>query len=453
MLNKNDIITLRIDSVSNDGNGVGRSENMVIFVPCAAPGDLLEVRIIKQKKDYAFGRIEAVIEAASCRTDAACSSFGRCGGCSFRHITYPAELEIKHDYVTGTLRRIGGIDCDIDPVIPSIPDIRYRNKVQLPVFSTDGVLSTGFYAKRSHRIVPFDDGCLQDPPIMHEIASYTSTLLTGYGVTAYDEVTQRGLLRHLILRQSSLDSSIMLILVLNGNRFEGEEGFAEAITRKYPCIESIVVNTNRENTNVIAGRSNRVIYGQGYLSDLLAGISLRISPNSFLQINHYIAQKLYAKVKEYLEPDRNMTVLDLYCGIGSIGLSVAADVNRVIGVEINKAAVADALFNAALNGLSNTEYIAGDAENELKKIIDRGTVVDTVIVDPPRKGCDAAVIDSITALDPKKIIMVSCDPATLARDLLYLQKKGYVSAGITVFDMFPRTVHTESAALMIKKNR
>ena len=451
MIKKNDLYTLTIESVSNEGNGIGHLEGMVVFVPYTAVGDIVKVKIIKIKKDYLYARVEGIIVASKTRIKTDCPSYGQCGGCNFRHITYEEELRLKQEYVTSVLKRIGNIVCEVKPIVASPYDNHYRNKVQLPVFNNDDSLSTGFFAKRSHRVVPFMDYCLIDPQSIHEIAYYCCQLLSQFGIDSYNEIDRSGLLRHIVIRQSSQDDRIMLILVLNGKGFKHEDIFCDKLTEEYKSIESIIINENSKNTNVILGSNFRTIYGSGYLRDSISGIKLRISPNSFLQINHDVCEKLYEKIREYINADKETILLDLFCGIGSIGLALARDVKEVIGVEINAMAIEDARYNASLNGITNVSFICQDAKEATEGLIVENTKIDVVVVDPPRKGCDQNTLKSIVTIAPNRIIMVSCNPATLARDVSILRESGYQIEEVSILDMFPRTVHTESVALLIKR--
>lgn len=453
VLQKNQEITLTIDAVSSDGNGIGRHEGMAVFVPYSAIGDRLRARIVKVAKQYAYGMRLDILEPSSCRIEPDCSSYGKCGGCSFRHISYEEELRLKRQFVVDSLKRIGHLESKVDDTIASPILHGYRNKVQLPVFQhTGGKLDVGFYAPRSHRIVPFSDGCRLEPRILTEIADKACSLLTEQKVSAYDESTHTGLLRHIVLRKSSVGESVLLALVLNGKSLPDEKAFAEKISAGYPQIRSIIINCNNRDTNVILGENNRTILGDGYLCDKLAGIDLRLSLPSFFQINHSAAELLYAKIREYAAPSPGDTIIDLYCGVGSIGLSLAKDVGNMIGVEIVPAAVSDAKHNAKTNGIENAEFVCSDAKDAALRFKEACILPDCVIVDPPRKGCDAATLQAIADMNPSRIVMVSCNPATLARDLARLADLGYSTPKATPVDMFPRTNHVECVAWLKRKS-
>lgn len=453
ILQKNEEITLVIDTVSSDGNGIGRHERMAVFVPYSAVGDKLRVQIVKVAKQYAYGKLLEVLEPSFCRVMTDCPSYGKCGGCAFRHISYDEELRLKRGFVSDSLRRIGHLDLNVSDTVASPVLDGYRNKVQLPVFQdSKGRLDVGFYAPRSHRIVPFSDGCRLEPQALAEIADKVCAILTKQKVTAYDERAHTGLLRHIVLRQSSVDGSVLLALVLNGKSLPNERDFADEIAACHPQIKSIVINSNEKDTNVILGKDTRSTFGDGYLFDRLAGIDLRLSLPSFFQINHSAAELLYAKIREYAAPLSGDTVMDLYCGVGSIGLSLAKDVREVVGIEIVPEAVRDAKYNAELNGIKNAEFICADAKEAALRFKNAGTRPDCIIVDPPRKGCDDVTLQAMADMNPSRIVMVSCNPATLARDLSRLAERSYIPLEATPVDMFPRTSHVECVALLRRKD-
>lgn len=445
-MEKNKGIKLRIEAVASDGNGVGRCDGAVVFVPFTAPGDYIKAKIVKIARSHAFGIVDELIEPAGCRQTNDCPSFTKCGGCAFRHIEYSEELKIKHRFVADALKRIGKLETTVNMATASPAIEAYRNKAQLPVCPEQNRLRAGFYAKRSHRVIPFERGCSLQPDSFLAIAERCCGILADLGVTAYEETTARGLLRHLIIRSGS-DGSIMLALVLNGAAFPGEMVFCRSITERFPQIRTIVVNRNLKSTNVILGEESRPLYGDGYLYDSLAGIPLRLSLSSFFQINRAAAELLYSKIKEYAAPSGDETLLDLYCGAGAVGLSLAKYVKKLIGVEAVKAAVLDAEYNARTSGISNACFIAADAKTAAADLAG-GDRIDIAVLDPPRKGCDAETLTALGAMAPKRIVMVSCNPATFARDLAALSGYGYRVIEVTPVDMFPRTAHIECVALM-----
>ena len=446
-MQKNETVTLTIESLSSDGNGVGHTDGYAVFVPCSAVGDVAEVKLVKTQKTYAFGRIERIVTPSADRIANDCDSWPQCGGCAFRHIYYSAELAAKRGFVCDALTRIGHLYIEVAAVLVPPRCERYRNKVQFPVFEqTGGGLGIGFFASRSHRIVPADNCLLQDD-VLNKIAHAVCELLSGT-VPAYNEKTQKGMLRHIILRRSDLTKEIMLCLVINAKSMPNEEEFARMITRSFPEISTVVMNINRRNTNVITGVECRTVFGSGYIEDMLCGVPVRLSPLSFFQINNSAAELLYAKIKELAEPSVGDTLLDIYCGAGTIGLSMAKNCRKIIGIEVVPEAVVDAKHNAAAMGIANAEFIKGDAGSAAQTLLKRGETVDIAVVDPPRKGCDSVTLETLRALAPKKIVMVSCNPATLARDLAWLQEAGYSAGTVYPVDMFPRTRHVEAVVLL-----
>ena len=451
MLLKNQTIQLQIETVSLDGNGIGRYNDMVVFVPYSAAGDLLIVKIVKIKKSYAFGIIVDILFPSPSRiSNTGCSSFKKCGGCTFRHIKYEEELRLKRNYLIDCLKRIGKTECEVLSIIPSPKENNYRNKTQLPVVSVNNSLQVGFYAQRSHRIIPFENGCCLQSEGMDFIADSCCELLDENNISAYDETSNTGTIRHIVIRKSSLDGSMMLGLVVNGSQIEHEQEFCKRITDRCPMVNTIVINENTKNSNVILGDKTRAIYKDGYIVDSLSGILFRLSLDSFFQINNGSAELLYKVIAEYANAEKNETLIDMYCGVGSIGLFMAKNYKNIIGIEINKNAVLDAVYNAALNNISNATFINADVKKACENLSLAGIHADTVVIDPPRKGCDPKTLNSIVNLSPNKIIVVSCNPATLARDLLFLNENGYLTEKVTPVDMFPRTSHVESVALVTK---
>lgn len=447
---KNQTITLEIESISSDGNGVGRYDGQVVFVPYTAAGDVADVKIVKTTKSLAYGIIEKLITAGEGRITPDCPIFGTCGGCSFRHLSYEAELKAKTDFVKDALFRIGGLDLPILSILPS-PDINhYRNKVQYPVASSiRGELIYGFYAGRSHRVVPCAE-CMLQPKLLNEIAAYTMQFMKTANIQAYDEASRSGLLRHIYLRQNT-KGDVMLCLVCTSIALPQKEKFAKDIIAAYPQIETIVINVNSKNTNVILGSNNITIFGSGYLEDEICGVPVKLGTHSFFQVNRSAAEQLFIAAKKLADPKPDETVLDLYCGTGVIGLSMAKDCKNLIGVETVAAAVESAKESAKKMGLSNTRFIAADAAKAAETLAKEGTKIDVAILDPPRKGAGEATLNHLLQMQPKRIVMVSCNPATLARDLKHLAQNGYAVETVQPADLFPRTRHVETICLMTQK--
>lgn len=450
MIKKNDLIELTITGFTAEGNGVGRHEGMAVFVPLSAPGDHALVKIVKTQKNYAFGRLERLLSPADCRISPDCPVFGKCGGCTYRHISYEAELTAKQHRVEDAMRRIGGITVAPSPILGAKETSRYRNKAQYPVQSDKNGLRIGFYAPRSHRIIDCRHCALQ-PESFTTILTCFTEWIQEYSIPCYDEVSGIGLLRHIYLRQAEATGELMACAVINGDSLPHADSLVQLLTTAVPEVQTIVYNINKRDTNVILGDTCRAVYGSGYITDILCGVKIRISPLSFYQVNRAQAQRLYEQAAAYLCPDATQTVLDLYCGAGTIGLSLAGRVKEVIGVESVEQAVKDARFNAEHNGIKNARFLCNDAAGAAKTLLAEGVHPNAVIVDPPRKGCEEPLLHTITQIAPEKLIYVSCDPGTLARDCARLAPLGWQVQAYTPVDLFPKTAHCESIALLQQK--
>ena len=450
-MKKNDIVKLKITSATAEGSGVGKTEdNIVVFVPMTAIGDEIEARILKVKKTYAFGKIEKIITPSSARISPDCPNFSKCGGCVWRHISYDEELKIKSQKVRDAVERIGGISTEFRPIIGSDRVNRYRNKAQLPVGKDkEGGAVIGFYAFHSHRIIDCDDCALQ-PEIFKTVMDVTRDFIERTNTDIYDESTGKGRLRHLYIRLGEVTNELMVCYVVNGNGLKQEDMLVKMLRESLPNLKTVVFNSNREKTNVILGNKNRVAYGKGYITDVLCRLKFKISPFSFWQVNRAQAEKLYSKAKEYAKLSGDEVLLDLYCGTGTIGLTMAQDCKQLVGVEIVEDAVNDAKANAEANGINNARFICADAPTAAEQLRKEGTAPDVVILDPPRKGCGEELVKTIRKMNPKRVVYVSCDPATLARDLKNFSENGYITHEVTPCDMFPRTAHCESVALLTK---
>ncbi len=447
-MQKNDEIILDIIDVTDDGSGVGRHNGMAVFVPLTAIGDKALVKILKVKKSYAFGKALEIITPSKSRITPDCPVFNKCGGCTFRHIEYSAELEIKQKKVYEVIKRIGGIDMIPMPILSDKNINCYRNKAQLPV---DGSGKAGFYAFHSHRIVPVSNCALQ-PPEFGEIIKICQDWINEKGISAYSEDTKKGLLRHIYIRKAEKTNEIMVTLIINGNRLPHFEILAENLKSLLgDSFKSFQININTLHTNVILGDKCVCLYGEDYITDILCGIKVRLSPLSFYQVNRNMAEILYKKAAQYAEPN-GKNILDLYCGAGTIGLSMADKANSIIGVEIIPEAVKDAEFNARLNGIENARFICGDAAAAAEELAKERIKADVVIVDPPRKGCSKELIEIIAnSFSPERVVYVSCDPATLARDIKLFSECGYKLNEYTPCDLFPRTAHVETVAYLSRQ--
>ncbi len=449
MLRKNGIAQIEITSLTSEGYGVGRADGMAVFVPFTAPGDLLRCRILKVKSSYAYAKTEELIRPSELRVSQDCPVYGKCGGCSLRHISYDAQLKYKEKTVYDAFTRIGKLHPKFLPIIHNDSPDRYRNKLQMPAGVSDGRTAFGFYAFHSHRIVPCSD-CRLQPEIFAKILNRLAALCDEHNVPIYDESTGKGALRHAYLRKGHHSGEICVCLV-SARPHRSYNGIALQIVREFPAVTSVVLNLNPSDTNVILGEREEVLYGQPCITDTMCGKTVYIAPKAFYQVNTPVAEKIYRQAAEFAEPD-GMTVLDLYCGAGTIGLSMADRAKKLIGVEIVPDAVENARKNAAANGISNAEFICADAAAAAKELNARGVRPDVIIIDPPRKGCTAAAAKEIAAFGAKRIVMISCNPATAARDCACFEQLGYRTETVAAADMFSNTGHVECVVLMSRWN-
>lgn len=447
MEEKNDVFTIKITDLNPDGNGVGRTETgRVVFVPLTAPGDLCEVKVIKVCSGYLVARLEKIIEPSPDRVIPACPVFNKCGGCSYGHITYEKEKQLKEDMVRSAFKHIAGLDVKVNPLV-SVNQERYRNKVQYPVSKEDSFVF-GYYARHSHRVVPHKECLLQDA-VFCEIAEELCKIFDEKGFSAYDETGGTGLIRHIYLRKTRM-GEVSVCVVINADAMPDQQKIAERIRARFPQVKSFFININKKKSNVILGGRNVLIAGEPFITETLCGKRFSLSPSSFFQVNSDAAEKLYEKAAEYAALSEGETLLDLYCGTGTIGLCIAKENNSLCGVEIVSEAVENAKQNAAANGrkASNTLFVCGDAVNGMQECEKRFGKPAVVVVDPPRKGLAKELIDDIAAAEPKRVVYISCNPATLARDVKLFAEHGYLPQEATPFDMFPRTAHVECVVLM-----
>ena len=464
LLQKNQIIPLDITAASSDGSGIGRykaeerkeGKGLAVFVPFTAVGDRILCRIVKAEKNMAYGRVEELLTPSSHRLSAEklegdCAAFGRCGGCVWRHIAYPEELAYNWRQVADALERIGGLDIEPGPIVACDSPDRYRNKAQYPVVQGEHRLLVGFYAPRSHRVIE-ERNCRLQPECFKTVLDCVVRWAKKAGVSAYDEESGRGLLRHIYIRRAEATGEVMVCLVCTSGKLPEPQRLVELLRGGVPGLASVVVNLQKEATNVILGEEGYTLWGKDFITDRLCGLTFRLSPRSFYQVNRSQAERLYALAAEAAGLTGQETVLDLYCGTGTIGLSMASKAGRIIGVELIAAAVEDARRNAEDNGIDNARFICGDAAEAAVQLEREGIRPDVAVIDPPRKGCSAALIDTLVRMNPSRLVYVSCDPATLARDLKALTGKGYAVERVTPVDMFPRTPHVECVALLTKPN-
>ena len=452
-MKKNDLLQIKIESMGSAGEGIGKIDGYPLFVKDALPGDLAEVRLTKVKKNYAYARLERLLETSPDRATPRCPLHRRCGGCQIQALSYEKQLEYKETKVREDLIRIGGfVDPPVLPVLGMEEPYHYRNKAQFP-FGRDreGRLVTGFYAGRTHSIVPGID-CALGVPENQRILETILEFMNEKGIEPYDEKTGKGLLRHALLRKAFATGELMVCLVINGKSFPDISGLSDRLF-EIPGMTSLTLNVNRRNTNVILGEEIIPVRGQTFITDRIGDISYQISPLSFYQVNPVQTEKLYRTALAYAGLTGEETVWELYCGIGTISLFLARNARRVCGVEIVPQAVEDARRNAALNGITNVEFYLGKAEEVLPQKYEKdGIQADVMVVDPPRKGCDAACLDTMLRMKPQRIVYVSCDPATLARDLKILCADGaYELQKVQPVDMFPQTAGVENVALLSLK--
>ena len=455
-LQKNQILTLRIERLSSDGSGVAHSaDGEAVFVPGTAPGDEARVRIVKDCGRYAFGILDELLTPSPDRIPVDCPVAGPCGGCSLRHLDYAAELRAKQESVLDAFRRIGGLEVPVLDILPS-PDVdRYRNKVQFPVgIDKNGVPCIGFYAGRTHRIVPCPD-CKLQPSVLNEIGNALCAFFAQQGIRPYDEQSGKGLVRHIFLRRGAHSGQIMVCLVCTRAKLPHAEQLCTALRGQFPAISTILLNVNAKNTNVILGSENHILYGPGYIEDTLCGVPVRLGPLSFYQVNTLAAERLYGVAAQYAQLTPDDTLLDLYCGMGTIGLSMAEQCRELIGVEIVPEAIESAKANVARMGeavAAKSRFFCADAGQAATQLAAEGLHPDIVMLDPPRKGCDEATLSAVVRMAPRRVVYVSCNPATAARDAAWLEKNGYHAEKVQPVDLFPRTKHCEAVLLLTKLN-
>ena len=453
-LQKNQILTLRIERLSSDGSGVAHSaDGEAVFVPGTAPGDEARVRIVKDCGRYAFGILDELLTPSPDRIPVDCPVAGPCGGCSLRHLDYAAELRAKQESVLDAFRRIGGLEVPVLNILPS-PDVdRYRNKVQFPVgVDKNGAPCIGFFAGRTHRIVPCPD-CKLQPSVLNEIGNALCAFFARQGIRPYDEQSGKGLVRHIFLRRGAHSGQIMVCLVCTRAKLPHAEQLCTALREQFPAISTILLNVNAQNTNVILGSENHILYGPGYIEDTLCGVPVRLGPLSFYQVNTLAAERLYGVAAQYAQLTPDDTLLDLYCGMGTIGLSMAEQCRELIGVEIVPEAIESARANAARMGkavAAKSRFFCADAGQAATQLAAEGLHPDIVMLDPPRKGCDEATLSAVVRMAPRRVVYVSCNPATAARDAAWLEQNGYHAEKVQPVDLFPRTKHCECVIALSK---
>lgn len=449
IMNKNTILKVKIEDYTEEGFGIARHEGYVLFIPNTVAGEEAEILVVKAGKRFGYGKLLKLLSPSPFRVEPACPLFPRCGGCAFWHLDYQEELRLKEKKVKDCLARIGGIDAPLSPILGAAEQRSYRNKAQFPIRNVRGRIQGGFYAPGSHGVVG-GAPCAIQPALFNEILQWTLSFMEKEGISAYEEEGYTGLVRHLYLRCGVEEKEILACLVVNGKDFPQKERFAKALSDAFPQVRTVVINYNDRNTNVVLGKESEIILGEGFMEDLLLDKRYRIGPQSFYQVNHGQTEVLYKKVLEYAALKGHERVLDLYCGIGTIGLSLAEQCKELAGVEIVPQAVENAKENAALNQVENAAFFCADAKAAAARFAKEGRSFDLIIVDPPRKGCDQQTLEAICQMAPKKLIYVSCNPATLARDLKILREQGFELQEATPVDLFPRTHHVETIALLAR---
>lgn len=450
-MKKDDLIEVTIEDLSEEGTGIGKFEGMTFFIKDAVIGDRVRAKIMKMKKNYGFARLMEVLTPSPDRVEPLCPVARQCGGCQIQAMSYEAQLAFKTRKVESNLKRIGKFEeIPMESIIGMEDPFHYRNKAQFPFGKNrDGKIITGFYAGRTHSIIE-NTSCHLGKEVNEEILEKILAWMNAFHVEPYNEATGKGLMRHSLIRCGFRTGEIMVCLVINGRKIPGEEALVDSL-KIIPGMTSISLNVNKEKTNVILGREVINLWGRPYIEDYIGEVKYQISPLSFFQVNPVQTERLYGKALEYAGLTGEETVWDLYCGIGTISLFLARKARKVYGVEIIPDAIEDARRNASLNGFTNTEFYVGKAEEVLpEKYEKEGVRADVIVVDPPRKGCDETLLSTMVKMQPERIVYVSCDSATLARDLRYLCDNGYELKRVCPADMFPQTVHVETVVLLSK---
>mgnify|MGYP004657054249 FL=1 len=452
MLSKNKEYIVDIVDIGQGGVGIGKYEGFTVFVDGGLVQDKIKVKITKSKKNYAVGDIVEIIEKSPFRVERKCSeSLRQCGGCQIQELDYQKQLDVKTNEVKQVISRIGKLDdVVIHDTLGMEHPFRYRNKAQFPIQKKDNMPVIGFYKKKSHDLISTDE-CIIQHEVNDKIIKIIKTYIRAYNVSIYDEKTHKGLLRHLVTKVGFTTGEVMIVLVANGKKLPYLKELASVLKENIPGFKTLVVNVNTQKTNVILGKENIVAYGDGMIRDYIGELVFEISPLSFFQVNPLQTEVLYNKALLYANLGENDTVFDIYCGIGTISLFLAQKAKKVYGIEIVEDAIKDAKRNAKINNMDNVEFYVGKAEEVVPKMYKEGKRANVVVVDPPRKGCDEKVLDTIVSMEPDRVVYVSCNPSTLARDLAYLNERGYKCHEIQPVDMFPHSVHVENVAWLSKE--
>lgn len=446
---KNKDYIIDITGMGSEGEGIGRVEGFTVFIQGALINEKVKAKIIKLSKNYAVGKLLEVVTPSKDRREPICSIYKRCGGCQLQHMSYEGQLDFKRSRVKDALERIGGLkNIEVKPVLGMGNHLRYRNKVQLPVGGKDKPV-IGFYSPRSHDIIDMDKCYIQNEAA-DRVVKLTRDWMERYKIKPYDEASHSGLIRHIMVRQAYRTGETMVVLVTNGRKIPHVEEYIEAVRKNIENVTGILQNINTNETNVILGQENILLWGRETITDYIGRFEFNISPHSFFQVNPVQTEVLYNKALEFAGLTGNETVFDAYCGTGTISLFLADRAKKVYGVEIIPQAIENAKENARVNNITNAEFITGEAEKVIPELIEKGVRAEVVVVDPPRKGCDESLLHAIGDMTPDRIVYVSCDPGTLARDLAILTKMGYEAKEVQPVDMFPETAHVETVCLISK---
>ncbi|TDL30596.1 23S rRNA (uracil(1939)-C(5))-methyltransferase RlmD [Jeotgalibacillus sp. S-D1] len=445
---KNDVLQVTIEDLTHEGHGVGKVEGYPLFIPNALPGEAIDVKVVKTTKNYGFGRLMEWHEKSPDRVEPPCPVYDRCGGCQLQHLSYEGQLKAKQKQVQEVLARIGKLPhVPVHPTIGMEEPWRYRNKSQVPIGRSDGRVISGFYAKRSHEIVDVNQ-CIIQEQVSDQVMQLVKEKANELGIQPYDELRHKGVLRHVVIRYGRTSGEVMVVLVTRSNHVPHLSELVDMLKENIKGLTSIVHNVNNQKTNVIMGDQTTVLWGREVIYDSIGNIQFAISARSFYQINPVQTEVLYQTALEYAELTGEESVVDAYCGIGTISLFLAQKAKKVYGVEIVEQAIEDAKINAELNGIDNAEFEAGPAEVVIPRWHKEGKKADVIVVDPPRKGCDEALLTTILEMKPKRVVYVSCNPGTLARDLRVLEDGGYQTKKVQPVDMFPQTSHVEAVAVL-----
>lgn len=450
MVIKNENYEIDITDIGSEGQGIGKIDNFTLFVEGGLPGDTLLIKVIKLKKTYGIGKLLNIVKPSPMRVEPECKVFSLCGGCTLQHFSYEGQLSYKKNKVYNDLKRIGNLDVEVLDVIGMKEPFYYRNKAQFPVRGKNDKIEIGFFKQRSHNVIPIKD-CKIQHKINEKIIDIVEKFMIENNVMPYDEVTHKGIIRHILTKVGFNSGEVMVCIVINAKKIPKASTLVDLLL-EVEGIKSIVININTQKTNVILSEKIEVLWGQNFITDSLNNINFKISPLSFYQVNPVQTKILYEKVLEFAEFSGDEIVLDAYCGIGTISLFIANKVKKVIGIEIVPQAIEDAKDNALINNILNTEFIVGKVEEVFLDLNEKGLFADVVIVDPPRRGCDTVLLETIIKMKPKKIIYVSCDSGTLARDLKFLCETDYKILKVQPVDCFCHTTHVETVVMLNRIN-